>query len=63
MGKASEVAQRLSKPLTADQIRARRAAIAIADKDVVATEDGALEKRVPNESPRVVHQAPQQTWD
>jgi hypothetical protein len=64
MGKATEFDDRLGvQVLTPAEIRARQAAAEISDDDVVATLDGQLVKRAPAAAPRVIQQAPQQTWD
>lgn len=63
MGKATELDDTI-RPLSATEIAARRAAMEIADEDVVATLDGRLVKKPkPTEAPRVVMPAPRQTWD
>lgn len=62
MGKASEVAD-LLKPLSASQVKARKAALEIADPDVVATLEGSLEKKAPARAPKVVQPPQPRTWD
>jgi len=64
MGKATELDDELStRPLSAAEIRARRAAAQSGGK-VEATTDGQLVRPAePSEAPKVVHTAPTQTWD
>ena len=65
MGKAMQLADELlARPLTADEIRERRAAQLRRD-DLVATLEGKVVEPAPTpaKAPRVVSVAPQRTWD
>jgi hypothetical protein len=65
MGVATDlVDDLLSRPLSAQEIRERREAAKPATK-LVATLDGQLVEPAPTPvtAPRVIRQAPQQTWD
>ncbi len=65
MGKAMQLADELlARPLTADEIRERRAAQLRRD-DLVATLEGKVVEPAPApaQAPRVVSVAPQRTWD
>lgn len=64
MGKGTELDKRLrARPLTAAEIAAKRSIAEMRDGDLVATLDGEFVKRTPQTAPRVVRQAPRQTWD
>jgi hypothetical protein len=65
MGVASDLVDDLvARPLSAQEIRERREAEKPATK-LVGTLDGQLVEPAPTpvETPRIVRQAPQQTWD
>jgi DNA-binding response OmpR family regulator len=65
MGKATELIDDLiARPLSPDELRARREA-AKPRHNLVATSHGQLVEPAPapTQAPRVVRQAPQQTWD
>lgn len=65
MGKATDLVDDLiARPLSPDEIRARQEA-ARPRQDLVASLDGQLVEPAPTrlQTPRIVRQAPQQTWD
>jgi len=65
MGKATELVDDLmARPLSPQEIQKRQDA-ARPRHDLIATLDGQLVERAPTpaQAPRVVRQAPQQTWD
>lgn len=63
MGKAKTLHQTvIARPLTAAELE-RRNAEATSGGDVQAMPDGRLVKEIESETPRVVGQAPRQTWD
>lgn len=65
MGKATSLDTYLeTHPLTAEEIRLRRAAESISDADTEVTLDGEFVKRpAPTAAPTVTYQAPDRTWD
>jgi hypothetical protein len=65
MGKATELVDDLiARPLSPDEIRARREAARLRP-NLVATLDGKLVEPAPapTQAPQVVSRAPQETWD
>lgn len=64
MGKATELVEGLrNRPLTADEIRSRRAAMEISDDDAVVTSDGTFETSTPQGVPRQIAQVEPEPWD